>query len=274
MSSLADASQIGKSPGEIQMTGNRVSGKIAIVTGGARGIGRATALRLAEEGASVVILDVQPDAGALIAEIEALGARGQYIRTDLTKEREVAYAVEKTVADYSRIDILVNNAGIPGVNKYTHEVSEDEWDAVFNVNVKGTFFMSKHVLKVMMAQRGGAIVNFSSIYGLIGNKDIPPYHATKGAILMMTKTDAICYAEYGIRINAVHPGSTKTELFLQAAETFPDGKEAYFAMMKAQHPLTLGETRDVANCVLFLASDEARFVTGTSLVCDGGYTAQ
>ncbi len=126
----------------------------------------------------------------------------------------------------------------------------------------------------MMKAGHGAIVNFSSIYGLIGNDDLPPYHAAKGAVLMMTKTDAICYAPHGIRVNAVHPGSTKTPLFMKAGETYPGGLDHFLDMMKQKHPLTLGEPVDVANCVLFLASDEARFVTGASLVCDGGYTAQ
>ena len=142
------------------------------------------------------------------------------------------------------------------------------------INVKGVWLCTKHVIPTMMARKKGSIVNFSSIYGLIGNDDLPPYHATKGAVLMMTKTDAICYAPYGIRVNCVNPGSTKTELFLKAAETYVHGYDAYLAMMKEKHPLTLGEPVDVANCVLFLASDEARFVTGVALPVDGGYTAQ
>jgi len=153
-------------------------------------------------------------------------------------------------------------------------MSVEEWDCVFAVNVKGSFLCTKHAVVPMMKQNDGAIVNFSSIYALIGNDDIPAYHATKGAVLSMTRTDAICYARNGIRVNAVHPGSTMTELFLKAAETYPRGRQAYLDMMKEKHPLRLGEPVDVANCVLFLASDEARFVTGTSLIMDGGYTAQ
>ncbi len=252
----------------------RVEGKVAIVTGGARGIGRASAERLIEEGARVAIFDVLDEAEDTAADLRAKGGEAVFHKVDLTSGTEVSAAVAAVTETFGTVDILVNNAAIPGVNKLVHEIDEDEWDRVFAVNVKGVFLACKHVLPGMMAQKSGSIVNLSSIYGLIGSKDIPPYHATKGAVLMMTKTDAICYAPHGIRVNAVHPGSTKTELFMEAAETYPDGKDAYLAMMGAAHPLTLGEPVDVANCVLFLASDEARFVTGASLVCDGGYTAQ
>jgi NAD(P)-dependent dehydrogenase (short-subunit alcohol dehydrogenase family) len=257
------------------MSKGRVAGKGAIVTGGARGIGKATALRLAEEGAGVAIFDVLDDGEAVAAQIRARGGDAIFVKVNLTDEAQVKAGVALVAAALGgKIDILVNNAAIPGVNKLVHEISVEEWDLVFNINVKGTFLMSKHVLPHMMERKSGSIVNFSSIYGLIGSNDLPAYHATKGAVLMMSKTDAICYAPYGIRVNAVHPGSTKTELFMQAAETYPTGKDAYLAMMSEKHPLTLGEPVDVANCVLFLASDESRFVTGTSIVCDGGYTAQ
>ncbi|WP_137932337.1 SDR family NAD(P)-dependent oxidoreductase [Mesorhizobium comanense] len=256
------------------MQAGRVAGKAAIVTGGARGIGKAAALRLAQEGAAVAIFDVLADGEVVAEDLRATGARAQFIKVDLTQEADVEAGIAKVAADYGTVDILVNNAAIPGVNKLTHEITTDEWDLVFKINVRGTFLTSKHVLPLMMAQNAGSIINLSSIYGLIGSNDLPAYHATKGAVLLMTKTDAICYAPHGVRVNAVHPGSTKTELFMQAAETYPDGKDAYLAMMKVKHPLTLGEPVDVANCILFLASDESRFVTGTSLVCDGGYTAQ
>jgi NAD(P)-dependent dehydrogenase (short-subunit alcohol dehydrogenase family) len=252
----------------------RVDGKVAVITGAARGIGKATALRLSQEGARVAILDILSDGEEVAASLTAAGANAIFVQVDLTKEASVKSAIDKVLDTWGTVDILVNNAATPGVNKLVHEMSEAEWDAVFNVNVKGTFFATKHALPIMMARKSGSIINFSSIYGLIGSADLPAYHATKGAVLLMTKTDAICYAPYGIRVNAVHPGSTKTELFMQAAETWPKGKDDYLRMMSEKHPLTLGEPVDVANCVLFLASDEARFVTGSSLVCDGGYTAQ
>jgi NAD(P)-dependent dehydrogenase (short-subunit alcohol dehydrogenase family) len=253
----------------------RLEDKVAIITGGGTGIGEATCERFVQEGARVAIFDVDLIAAEKTAErLRGGGYEAFAILVDVTKEDTVAAGVRQVVDRWGKIDILVNNAGIPGANKFTHEATVEEWDLVFAVNARGPFLCSKHVLPHMMAAKRGAIVNFSSIYGLIGNDDLPPYHATKGAVLMMTKTDAICYAPYGIRVNCVHPGSTKTPLFLKAGETYPGGFDHYIEMMSAKHPLTLGEPVDVANCVLFLASDEARFVTGASLVCDGGYTAQ
>lgn len=253
----------------------RLQDKIAIITGGGTGIGEATCRRFAEEGARVAIFEISEQNGQTTAEaLRAQGAEAEAFHVDVRDEQSVSAAVQKVIDRWGRIDVLVNNAAIPGANKFTHELSVDEFEAVFAVNVRGVFLCSKHVLKHMVAAKSGAIVNFSSIYGLIGNDDLPPYHATKGAVLLMTKTDAVCYARYGIRVNCVHPGSTKTPLFMKAGETYPGGLEHYLDMMKAKHPLTLGEPVDVANCVLFLASDEARFVTGASLACDGGYTAQ
>ena len=253
----------------------RLDDKVAIVTGGARGICGATVKRFVEEGAKVAIFDVLKDEGeALAKELQGKHYDVVYRNVDITNERDVADGVNAVVSKWGKLDILVNNAAIPGANKFAHEMSVEEWDRVFAVNVKGSFLCTKYAVVPMMKQNDGAIVNFSSIYALIGNDDIPAYHATKGAVLSMTRTDAICYARNGIRVNAVHPGSTMTELFLKAAETYPRGRQAYLDMMKEKHPLRLGEPVDVANCVLFLASDEARFVTGTSLIMDGGYTAQ
>lgn len=253
----------------------RLQDHVAIVTGGGTGIGEATCLRFAEEGAVVIVCDRDRDGGQHTeAAIRAAGGRAHFIAADVAQEDQVAALIAATLAAHGRIDVLVNNAAVTGVNKRAHEVTVAEWDAVFAVNVRGTFLCTKHAVVPMMAARRGSIVNFSSIYGLIGNDDLPPYHATKGAVLAMTRTDAICYAPHGIRVNAVHPGSTKTPLFLRAADSYHGGRAHYLAMMQAKHPLPLAEPVDIANCVLFLASDEARFVTGSSLVCDGGYTAQ
>ena len=253
----------------------RLKDKVTIVTGGGTGIGEATCHRFAEEGARVAVFDLNVEAGeSTAAALAAAGADALFVRTDVSREADVEAAVATVLERWGTIDVLVNNAAIPGVNKFAHEVAVAEWDLVFAVNVRGPFLCTKHVVPAMMKAGRGSIVNFSSIYGLVGNDDLPPYHAAKGAVLMMTKTDAMCYARHGIRVNAVHPGSTKTPLFMKAGETYPGGLDVYLDMMKQKHPLTLGEPVDVANCVLFLASDEARFVTGASLVCDGGYTAQ
>ena len=253
----------------------RLSGKTAIVTGGGTGIGEATCARFAEEGAKVAVFEINPALAEKTASaVRAKGADAIAVTADVSQEADVARGVAEVLGKWGAIDILVNNAGIPGVNKLAHEVTVEEWDKVFAVNVRGTFLCTKHAVPSMMKAKRGSIVNFSSIYALIGNVDLPPYHATKGAVLSMTRTDAICYAPHGIRVNSVHPGSTKTPLFMRAGETYHGGLQVYLDMMSEKHPLTLGEPIDVANCVLFLASDEARFVTGTSLVCDGGYTAQ
>lgn len=253
----------------------RVESKVAIVTGGARGIGAATVRRMAEEGAKVALFDLLDDDGeALARELRGEGHVVDYHHVNVTDEAAVSKAINAVIAEHGRLDILVNNAAIVGANKFAHELSVPEWEAVFNVNVKGSFLCTKYAIPQMKKQKSGAIVNFSSIYGLIGNDDLPAYHATKGAVLMMTKTDAVCYAPDGIRVNAVHPGSVKTEIFLAAAESHPLGRDGYIAEMRKKHPLKLGEPVEIANCVLFLASDEASFVTGTSLVADGGYTAQ
>jgi NAD(P)-dependent dehydrogenase (short-subunit alcohol dehydrogenase family) len=253
----------------------RLTNKVAVITGGSTGIGEATCHRFAQEGAKVAIFDVSAEQGTRVADaIKAHGGEAEFYRVDVSSEADVAPAIAKVVSTWGKLDILVNNAAVTGVNKLAHEVAVEEWDKIFAINVRGVFLCTKHAVGPMMQVKTGSIVNFSSIYGLIGNDDLPPYHATKGAVLAMTKTDAVCYAPHGIRVNAVHPGSTKTPLFMKAGETYPGGLDHYLNMMKSKHPLTLGEPVDVANCVLFLASDEARFVTGSSLVCDGGYTAQ
>lgn len=202
----------------------RLEGKVAIVTGGGTGIGEATCRRFVDEGAKVAILDFNAETGQATADaLVAQGAEAMFVRTDVSQEAEVAAAVRAVLDRWGTVDILVNNAAIPGVNKFAHEVAVEDWDRVFAINVRGSFLCTKHVVPTMMKAGHGAIVNFSSIYGLIGNDDLPPYHAAKGAVLMMTKTDAICYTPHGIRVNAVHPGSTKTPLFMKAGETHPGG---------------------------------------------------
>jgi len=254
----------------------RVTGKVAVVTGGAKGIGRAICELLAQEGARVAITDIVDEAGeALAAQIRAHGGQARYWHMDVSRED----SVQRTLADihttWGRLDILVNNAGVAGADKSPHEITEAEWDAVFAVDVKGVFFCTKHAVPYMRAQGGGSIVNLSSIYGLVGAPDIPPYHAAKGAVRLMTKTDAIFYARDNIRVNSVHPGTIITELVEEMARNSPEGYEAYMRGRAAIHPIGHpGEPLDVAYGVLYLASDEAKFVTGAELVIDGGYTAQ
>jgi len=256
--------------------GGRVSGKVAIVTGGGDGIGRAICLLLAEHGADVVVVDINGGhAEATVESIVARGGAGLAITADVTIEAQVRAAVARAVEQFGTIDVLVNNAAIPGVNKPTHVASEAEFDSVFAVNVKGVFFFTKHVVPVMIAHHAGSIVNISSISGLIGNDDLPLYHATKGAVRLMAKTDGVIYAPHGLRVNSVYPGSIRTPLSERAAEGYPGGREAYFQMWADKHPVgRQGTPEDIAYGVLFLASDESKFMTGSELVIDGGYTAQ
>jgi len=178
------------------------------------------------------------------------------------------------VAHFGRVDILVNNAGVSGSNKPTHELTESEWDHVQSVNVKGVFFCTKHAIPNLREAGGGSIVNLSSIYGLVGAADVPPYHASKGAVRLMTKTDALLYAPDKIRVNSIHPGFIWTpmvEHHLRGLGDLETGRKAVDAL----HPLGhMGEADDIAWGAIYLASDEAKFVTGAELVIDGGYTAR
>ncbi|MGI6152269.1 MAG: SDR family NAD(P)-dependent oxidoreductase [Christensenellaceae bacterium] len=254
----------------------RLKDKVAVITGSAMGMGKATAMRFAREGAKIVVAD-RDLAGAqkTAAEIQKSGGQAEAVEIDVSKESSVAAGFKKAVELFSKIDILVNCAGINGVNKWTHEVEEGEWDAVFAVDVKGVFFCTKHAVPYMKANKSGAIVNFSSIYGLVGADESAPYVAAKGAVTNMTREDAVCYGTSGIRVNSVCPGTILTELTLAKAREVEGGEQAYIDQMVAKHPIGhVGEPDDVANAVLFLASDEARFITGVNLPVDGGYTAR
>jgi NAD(P)-dependent dehydrogenase (short-subunit alcohol dehydrogenase family) len=255
---------------------DRLKGLVAIVTGGALGIGRATCLLMAREGASVAVTDVLDAEGAqVVREINSTGGRAEYWHLDVSKESDVQSVFSKIKVRLGRIDVLVNNAGISGVNKPTHEVSEAEWDKLMAVNVKGVFFCTKHAIPYMKANRGGSIINLSSIYGIIGAADFPPYHASKGAIRLMTKNDALLYAGDKIRVNSVHPGFIWTPMVENAAKQSSIGATEFRKLIDAKHPLGhIGEPDDIAWGIVYLASPEAKFVTGAELVIDGGYTAQ
>ncbi len=256
---------------------NRVSAKVCIVTGAAVGIGRACCLRLAGEGARVALFDLDDAHGeALAAELRAGGADARYWHVDVASEADVAAAVDAAVAHFGALHALVNNAGIAGSNKPTHELTEAEWDRVQSVNVKGVFFCTKHAIPHLQRAGGGSIVNLSSIYGLVGGPDVPPYHASKGAVRLMSKTDALLYAADRIRVNSVHPGYIWTPMVeghLRAGGA-ADIDQAR-RDVDALHPLgRMGEPDDIAWGVVYLVSDESRFVTGSELTIDGGYTAR
>jgi NAD(P)-dependent dehydrogenase (short-subunit alcohol dehydrogenase family) len=254
---------------------NRVAGKVAVVTGGSLGIGRACCVRLAEEGAAVAVTDILDEEGrALADEICDGGGKAAYWHLDVSSEDQVASVMREVQSRFGPVTVLVNNAGISGVNKPTHEIESEEWDQLMDVNVKGVFYCTKHVLSQMLEAGHGSIVNMSSIYGIVSAPDLPPYHASKGAVRMMTKTDALIYAKNGIRVNSVHPGFIWTPMVENFAKSLGE-IEAMKENIASLHPVgRMGESDDIAWGVVYLASDESKFVTGTELIIDGGYTAR
>jgi NAD(P)-dependent dehydrogenase (short-subunit alcohol dehydrogenase family) len=253
----------------------RLDGMVGVVTGAALGIGRACAVMMAREGAAVAVLDTDAIEGAAVAEdIQRAGGNARFWRCDVSHEKEVSAAIGEAASHFGRIDILVNNAGISGPNKPTHELTEEEWDRVQAINVKGVFFCTKHVIAHMRSAGGGSIINLSSIYGLVGAADVPPYHASKGAVRLMAKNDALIYAPDSIRVNSIHPGFIWTPMVEHHLRSLGE-LEVGRRMVAELHPLGhMGEPDDIAWGVVYLASKEAKFVTGTELVIDGGYTAR
>lgn len=256
-------------------TKKRVRDKVVLITGASRGIGAACAELLAAEGAAVAVTDVLEDAGKnLVEKIRKTGGKAEFWKLDVTSEWNVADVVQGVTSKFGSISVLVNNAGIAGVNKPTHEVTSEEWDHLMAVNVKGVFFCTKHVVPKMLKTGKGSIVNLSSIYGLVGAADLPAYHASKGAVRLMTKTDAMYYAKKGIRVNSVHPGFIGTDMVRELMGSLGE-VEAGMKALAALHPIGhVGDPIDIAYGVLYLASDESKFMTGAELVIDGGYVAQ
>ena len=247
----------------------RLAGKVALISGGARGQGEAEAQLFAKEGAKVVLGDILIEAGQKVAaDINAQGGQATFVRLDVTQEVDWQQAVDTTVRTYGKLTILVNNAGIfrtEGVEATSLEL----WNQVIAVNQTGVWLGMKYAIPALRKAGGGSIVNISSGAGIIGSGFAAAYHGTKGAVRILTKTAAIEYAKEGIRINSVHPGVVDTEMIRGAMN-----QEGMQAVTRA-HPLgRMGTAEDIAYGVLYLASDEASFVTGAELVIDGGYTAQ
>lgn len=254
----------------------RVKGKVAIVTGGASGIGKASCQKLATEGAKVAVTDIDEEKGQeVVNEIEKSGGIAAYWNLDTTNEDLIKEVFEEIEEEFGPVDILVNNAGIAGVDKPTHEVTKEEWLQVIDININGVYYCTKHAVISMKRSGGGSIINLSSIYGIVGAPDLPPYHASKGAVRVMSKTDALLYAEDNIRVNSVHPGFIWTPLVEELGKESPEGVDAFREELDSRHPIGhVGEPDDIANGILYLASDESKFVTGSELVIDGGYTAK
>ena len=249
----------------------RLDHKVALVTGGGRGIGRAIAEKFAAEGARVGIADVDADAGQAVA--AAIGDRALFVPADVTRSDDVDDAVDRVERAYGRINVLVNNAG---VNAYfdAATMTETEWDAVFAVDLKGAWLCARRVLPAMLEARGGAIVNIASIHATLTIAGMFPYAAAKSGLIGLTRSLALDYAPHGIRVNAVSPGWTRTHLVEEWFRLQPDPAAAEASVMRA-HPLRrIATPAEVANLVAFVASDEASAITGASLAVDCGLGVQ
>jgi len=246
-------------------------GKVALVTGGGLGIGRATALAFAREGAKVVIADRNVQRGEeTISMIRDAGGTASFRRTDVSVAAEIEALVGYTMTTYGRLDLAFNNAGIEGDVKPLVDQSESNFDAVMDTNVKGVWLSMKYEIPRMLEQGGGAIVNSSSVAGVVGFPGIGIYAASKHAVIGLTKTTALEYSPQGIRINAVSPGAIDTEMIDRLA----DGMNVKKDDLSTLHPIgRIGRVEEVAEAVLWLCSSKASFVTGHSLIVDGGFTA-
>lgn len=248
----------------------RLANKVAIISGAASGMGAATARRFAREGAKVMVADLLEDDGhAVVAEITAAGGTAAFMRLDVTDEASWAAVVQATVAKWGRLDIMVNNAGISG-SAVTDLLDSDAWHRLMLVNATGVFLGTKHAVRQMQQNGGGAIVNLSSISGVTGQTMTHPgYNASKGAVRTLTKSTAVQYGKDGIRANSVHPG-LMPPMRTSGATADPAVRTK---MLKGVPLGRSGEVDEVANAVLFLASDEASYITGAELYVDGGYLA-
>ena len=253
----------------------RFEGKSVLVTGGGSGIGLATALAFVREGASVAIADVSAERcreGTARARMEKRDFVG--IVGDVSREDDAARMVGETVRAFGRLDILFNNAGIL-IEAPVHEMSESDWDRQIGVNLKGAFLVAKHATRQMLRQGGGAIVNMASVNALVGDPDEAAYCASKAGVALLTKSMALAYAQKNIRVNAVCPGWVETPLFAQEAQSRGVPLAEYRRYAASEHPLRrIGRPEEIADLVLFLASDESAYTTGTLVIADGGYTAR
>ena len=256
------------------MANGRLANKVAIVTGGASGIGEATSRLFAREGARVMVVDIQEDKGnALARALREEGFSAEFFRTDMAVHAEIKAMIDHAESGFGRLDVLVNNAGVESP-KAEVDTTEEEYDHIMDVNVKGVFLATKYAVPLMKKNGGGSIINISSAYGIIGSNGFAAYHASKGAVRLLTKSTAVTHAKEGVRANSIHPGAVDTPLLREAIEKYPDPAaiEAHFA---AAQPIgRLGKPEEIAYGCLVLASDESKFCVGAELVIDGGMVAQ
>jgi NAD(P)-dependent dehydrogenase (short-subunit alcohol dehydrogenase family) len=247
-------------------------GKVAIVTGASAGIGRATALAFAREGARVVVADVQPGAGEETVRLIAdAGGEAAFVRADVSRATDAEAIVHRAVEVFGRLDYAFNNAGIEGETAPTAECSEENWDRVLGINLKGVWLCMRHEIPEMLRQGGGAIVNCSSVAGLVGFPGIPAYTASKHGILGLTRAAALEYAQQNVRVNAVCPGVIRTAMVERFTRQDPQAE----AQLVAREPVgRMGTPEEVAAAVLWLCSDAASFVSGHALAVDGGFVSQ
>jgi NAD(P)-dependent dehydrogenase (short-subunit alcohol dehydrogenase family) len=251
----------------------RLTNKVALITGGNSGIGRATALLFAQEGAQVAVVGRDEARGRqVVAEIEGAGGAAMFARCDVRFAEECRATVEAVLARFGRLDILFNNAGL-FYPRTVIDCTEEEWDLTIDVSLKGTFLMSKYALPGMIAQGSGAIVNCSSGWGMVGGDEAAAYCAAKGGVVLLTKAMAIDHARQGIRVNCVCPGDIDTPMLPADAQARGMKWEDYLASAANRPMGRIGQPEEIARAVLFLASDDSSFMTGATLVVDGGGTA-
>jgi len=251
----------------------RLQGKVALVTGGTSGIGRASALAFAREGARVVVSGRREKEGQeVVAAIRKAGGEASFVKADVSNERDVRALVDETVKRHGRLDVAFNNAGVEEVVGPTHEKSVDDFDLLMNVNVKGVWLSMKYQIPAMLKSGGGSIVNTSSVAGMIGFGGAAIYTATKHAVIGLTRSAAMETAKQNIRVNAVSPAAIHTDML----ERFTGGEGTdFFNGLAGMHPIgRIGRAEEVADAVVWLASNESSFVTGQNVPVDGGFTAQ